>query len=100
MDAGRLQPAHRPVGIRLVGRDEQYSTVRASGAGLAAAAGRLVGAFAPVTAGVMLARFGSPYGVFVVFAAVMPAGALVVLVLGEETRGKSLEEISETRPAA
>jgi len=74
--------------------------IRASGAGLAAGAGRLVGAFAPTLVGVMLARFGTPYAVFVVFAAVMLGGALVVLILGDETRGKSLEEISETRLAA
>jgi hypothetical protein len=42
----------------------------------------------------------SPYEVFIVIAAVMLAGALVMLLLGEETRGQSLEEISETRLAA
>jgi putative MFS transporter len=88
-------------GVTYTYTPEQYPTaIRASGAGLAAGAGRLVGAFAPTLVGVMLARFGSPYSVFVVFAAVMLTGALVVLVLGEETRGKSLEEISETRLAA
>jgi hypothetical protein len=33
-------------------------------------------------------------GVFVMFAAVLLAGALSVAVLGEETRGLTLEEIS------
>jgi putative MFS transporter len=69
--------------------------VRASGAGFAAGAGRLFGAFAPSLVPLLLARFGSPYGVFVAFAAVMLAGALVVLVLGEETRGRTLEAIGE-----
>jgi len=88
-------------GVTYTYTPEQYPTaIRASGAGLAAGAGRLVGAFAPAIVGAMLLRFGSPYSVFVVFAAVMLAGAIVVLVLGEETRGKSLEEISETRRAA
>jgi putative MFS transporter len=80
---------------------EQYPTaVRATGAGFAAGAGRLVGAFAPAIAGVMLARLGSPYGMFVVFACVMLAGAVAVLVLGDETRGRSLEELGEARLAA
>jgi len=88
-------------GVTYTYTPEQYPTaIRASGAGLAAGAGRLVGAFAPTLVGVMLARFGTPYAVFVVFAAVMLGGALVVLILGDETRGKSLEEISETRLAA
>jgi putative MFS transporter len=88
-------------GVTYTYTPEQYPTeIRASGAGLAAGAGRLVGAFAPAIVGAMLVRFGSPYSVFVVFAIVMLAGALVVLALGEETRGKSLEEISDTRLAA
>ncbi|MDQ6942345.1 MAG: MFS transporter, partial [Candidatus Eremiobacteraeota bacterium] len=88
-------------GVTYTYTPEQYPTaIRASGAGLAAGAGRLVGAFAPAIVGAMLVRFGSPYAVFVVFACVMLAGAVVVLVLGDETRGKSLEELSETRLAA
>jgi putative MFS transporter len=87
-------------GVTYTYTPELYPTaVRASGAGLAAGAGRLVGAFAPSVVPLMLARFGGPYGVFVVFAAVMLAGALVVLVLGEETRGKTLEAIGEARLA-
>ncbi|HEX3463708.1 MAG TPA: MFS transporter [Candidatus Elarobacter sp.] len=88
-------------GVTYTYTPEQYPTaIRASGAGLAAGAGRLVGAFAPTIVGAMLLRFGSPYSVFIVFATVMLAGALVVLLLGEETRAKSLEELSETRLAA
>jgi putative MFS transporter len=88
-------------GVTYTYTPEQYPTaIRASGAGFAAGAGRLVGAFAPTLVGLMLARFGSPYNVFMIFAGVMFAGALVVLVLGEETRGKSLEELSESRIAA
>jgi putative MFS transporter len=88
-------------GVTYTYTPEQYPTaIRASGAGLAAGAGRLVGAFSPAIVGVMLQRFGSPYNVFVVFAAVMLAGALVVLVLGDETRAKSLEELGEARLAA
>ena len=88
-------------GVTYTYTPEQYPTaIRASGSGFAAGAGRLVGAFAPTLVGAMLVRFGSPYAVFVVFAGVMFAGAIVVLTLGEETAGKSLEEISETRLAA
>ena len=88
-------------GVTYTYTPEQYPTaVRASGAGFAAGAGRLIGAFAPTLVGAMLVRFGSPYAVFVVFAAVMLAGALVVLLLGEETRGKSLEQTGEARLAA
>ena len=88
-------------GVTYTYTPEQYPTaIRASGAGLAAGAGRLVGAFAPALVGAMLVRFGSPYSVFVVFACVMLGGALVVLVLGDETRGKSLEELTEYRTAA
>src|SRR5581483_9708009 len=88
-------------GVTYTYTPEQYPTaVRASGAGFAAGAGRLIGAFAPTLVGAMLVRFGSPYAAFVVFAAVVLAGALVVLLLGEETRGKSLEQIGEARLAA
>ncbi len=88
-------------GVTYTYTPEQYPTsIRASGAGLAAGAGRLVGAFSPWLVGLMLNRFGAPYNVFVVFAFVMLAGALVVLVLGEETRGKSLEELGESQLAA
>lgn len=88
-------------GVTYTYTPEQYPTaIRATGAGFAAGAGRLVGAFAPAIVGVMLVRLGSPYAVFLAFAMVMLAGALVVLALGEETRGKSLEELSETRLAA
>jgi len=83
-------------GVTYTYTPELYPTaIRAGGAGLAAGAGRLVGAFAPSLVPLMLVRFGGPYGVFMIFAAVMLAGALVVWVLGEETRGRSLEEISE-----
>jgi putative MFS transporter len=87
-------------GVTYTYTPELYPTaVRATGAGFAAGAGRLFGAFAPSLVPLLLVRFGSPYGVFVVFAAVMLAGALVVLVLGEETRGRTLEAIGEARLA-
>ncbi len=86
-------------GVTYTYTPEQYPTaIRASGVGFAAGAGRLVGAFSAVIVGALLVRFGSPYAVFVIFAAVMLAGALVVLLLGEETRGQTLEAISEQRP--
>lgn len=80
---------------------ELYPTaVRATGAGLAAGAGRLVGAFAPTIVGFALAAFGgSQYPVFVAFTAVLLLGGIVVLVLGEETRGRELEAISPPQAA-
>ena len=89
-------------GVTYTYTPEQYPTaIRASGAGLAAGAGRLVGAFAPTFVGAMLGAFGgSQFNVFIVFACVMLAGAVLVLVLGEETRGRSLESLGEEHLAA
>ena len=74
---------------------ELYPTrLRGTGAGWAAAFGRLWGIAAPLSISVQLAWFGSDITVFLVFMAIMLAGALVVLALGEETRGRTLEQIA------
>ena len=74
---------------------ELYPTrLRGTGAGFAAGFGRLWGIIAPLSIGWQLAFFGSDATVFFVFMAVMLIGALIVLALGEETKGKSLEEIA------
>jgi putative MFS transporter len=80
---------------------ELYPTaVRATGTGLAAGAGRFVGAFAPSIVGAMLVAFGgAQYNVFLVFTAVLLAGGLVVFIFGEETRGRELEAISPSSAA-
>ena len=75
---------------------ELYPTpLRATGSGWAAAFGR-VGAFAaqPMV-GLLIGILGAGFhAVFAMFAGVLAAGALGVILLGEETRGRSLEEIS------
>jgi len=75
---------------------ELYPTgIRALASGWAAAIGRIGGILAPT---VVAALIGAPDGfnnVFVMFAAVMFGVAAVVWLIGEETKGKSLKEISE-----
>ena len=75
---------------------ELYPTAaRGSGAGWAAGIGRIGGIAGPYLVGLMLGggTFG-PGAVFVVFAAVLLVIALDVLILGEETVGRALDEIS------
>lgn len=78
---------------------EVYPTVaRASGSGWSAAFGRLGAFVAPLIVPVVYKSLGTKAGytyVFVMLTAVFAVVALVVAVLGKETRGKSLEEISE-----
>jgi MFS transporter, putative metabolite:H+ symporter len=75
---------------------ELYPTrLRGTGTGIAAAVGRFSGVLGPYAVGAMLMAFaGSQYYVFVAFTAILLVGGLVVLALGEETRGRTLEEIS------
>ena len=69
--------------------------MRGSGAGWAAGIGRIGGIVGPYLVGVMLGiqGFGAS-SVFVMFAAVLLVIALDVLFLGEETKGRAIEEIS------
>ena len=69
------------------------TTIRASGAGFAAAVGRLGGILAPFAVPVLVPILGQS-GVFGLFTALVVGTALVVAVLGEETRGRSLEELA------
>jgi MFS transporter, putative metabolite:H+ symporter len=75
---------------------ELYPTrLRGTGTGFAAAAGRFGGVLGPLIVGNMLAAFaGSQFAVFITFTVILVVGGLVVLVLGEETKGRTLEEIS------
>lgn len=74
---------------------ELYPThARGSGAGWAAGVGRLGGILGPLLVPLMLGPLGAT-SVFIMFAAVLLVIALDVLLLGEETRGRTLEEISE-----
>ncbi|MDN5511598.1 MFS transporter [Acinetobacter sp.] len=73
---------------------EQYPTnIRAFGSGWAGAIGRIGGIFAPfAVTHMMVLDHGFSY-VFMMFTAVLIAVALIILVLGEETKGKTLESI-------
>jgi putative MFS transporter len=75
---------------------ELYPTrVRGTGTGLAAAVGRLSGVLGPYAVGMMLAAYaGSQFAVFITFTVILIIGGLTVLILGEETKGRTLEEIS------
>jgi len=75
---------------------ELYPTrVRAFASGWAAAVGRVGGILAPVVVAHMITGNEGFQSVFVMFAAVMLVVAAVVGLIGEETRGKSLQEISK-----
>ena len=74
---------------------ELYPTrMRALASGWAAAIGRTGGILAPTVVGYMIADNGGFNKVFMMFASVMLLVAAVVWIIGEETKGKSLEEIS------
>ncbi len=66
---------------------------RAFGSGWAGAVGRIGGIVAPmVVAG--MSDSGGFARIFVMFAAVLAAVVMVIVLLGEETKGRTLEEIS------
>jgi putative MFS transporter len=69
--------------------------VRATGAGWASAFGRLGGILAPYAVSAVLDATGRQSLVFAMFAGVILATALVAAA-GEETRGLSLEAISDS----
>lgn len=75
---------------------ELYPTwLRGTGTGSAAAFGRIGGVIAPLVVGKLMGAWGGGFtAVFVMFAAVLVAGSIGVVALGEETRGRTLEEIS------
>jgi putative MFS transporter len=73
---------------------ELYPTpVRATGTGFASAVGRIGSLIGPSLIGFILPTAGQS-GVFALGAGAFAIAALVVLVLGEETRGRTLEAIS------
>ncbi|MCX7779675.1 MAG: MFS transporter [Negativicutes bacterium] len=77
---------------------EMYPThARATGVGCAAAFGRIGGILAPIIVGWIMTgpeKFGT---VFAMFTAVMMIVALNIVVLGEETKQKSLEDLAKTK---
>jgi putative MFS transporter len=73
---------------------ELYPTaIRATGAGIAAAVGRLGGIIGPFLTPVLVPTLGQS-GVFALFMVLLVVTALNVFVLAEETKGRSLEEIA------
>lgn len=73
---------------------EQYpANIRAFGAGWASAIGRIGGIAAPILVTHMMVGHDGFHQVFMMFTLVLLAVALVIVVLGEETQGKTLESI-------
>jgi putative MFS transporter len=73
---------------------ELYPTrARATGAGCASAVGRIGSLIGPALIGVVLPTLGHG-GVFALGAGSFVVAALAVLILGVETKGKRLEDIS------
>ena len=75
---------------------EQYpANIRAFGSGWASAIGRVGGIVAPMVVTHMMAVDKEAFSsVFIMFTGVLLAVAIVIIVLGEETRGRTLESIS------
>jgi putative MFS transporter len=76
---------------------EQYPTyARATGVGWAAAFGRTGGIIAPIVVGwIMAGGSGKIPTVFMMFTAVLAIVAADIFILGRETAGKTLEELTE-----
>ncbi|MBQ1915530.1 MAG: MFS transporter [Selenomonadaceae bacterium] len=75
---------------------EQYPTaIRALGSGWAAGFGRIGGMLAPMLVGVMIAQNFGMNLVFLMFASVFVLVSAVILVLGRESKQKTLEEVEE-----
>jgi MFS transporter, putative metabolite:H+ symporter len=72
---------------------ELYPTrARSTGAGVASAFGRVGAITGPIVVGYIIGTVGGA-GVFTLGATSFAAAALIVLILGIETRGRTLEEI-------
>ena len=67
---------------------------RAFGSGWAGAVGRIGGILPPMAVAAMVGTDGGFGRIFVMFTAVLVAVAAVIVVLGEETKGRTLEDIS------
>ena len=75
---------------------EQYpANIRAFGSGWASAIGRIGGIVAPMVVTQMMTAGANAFSsVFIMFTGVLLAVAIIIIVLGEETRGRTLESIS------
>ena len=73
---------------------EQYPTaIRALGSGWAAGFGRIGGMLAPMLVGVMLGNAFGMNTIFLMFASVFVIISAVVILLGKESKKKTLEEL-------
>jgi putative MFS transporter len=80
---------------------EIYATsLRATGTGCATALARVGGILAPLVIGWMMHAFGSQQLVFWHMTVITLVGVVVVLILGRETRGQSLEASVIASPSA
>jgi putative MFS transporter len=76
---------------------EMYPThARGTGVGSAAAFGRIGGILAPIVVGALFTGPDTFATIFAMFTAVLLIIALNVMLLGEETMNRSLEEINQT----
>ena len=81
-------------GILYTYTPELYPTrARGTGAGWAAGFGRIGGILAPLVVGRMLGANFSTQAVFLMFTGVLVLVVLNVLILGEETKGRPMDEI-------
>jgi MFS transporter, putative metabolite:H+ symporter len=76
---------------------ELYPTrMRASAVGWASAAGRFAGVLSPALLGTLMGNWTQGRGgALSVFAGALVVAVLIVLIIGEETAGRSLEDIAE-----
>jgi len=82
-------------GVTYAYTPELYPTrLRGTGSGWANSFGRVGGIVGPYAAGLMMQLYGDPLAPFTVFAALHLVSAAAVLLLGVETKGRRLEEIS------
>jgi putative MFS transporter len=82
-------------GVTYAYTPELYPTrLRGTGSGWANSFGRIGGMVGPYVAGLTMQLYGDPLAPFTVFAALHLVSAVAVLLLGIETKGRGLEEIS------
>ena len=83
-------------GVMLGYTAELFPTrVRGTGVGAASAFGRLGQVFVPGVMALLIGSWTSGYQmVFMMFAAILIVGGVGIAILGEETKGRSLEDIS------
>ncbi|MBG6245149.1 hypothetical protein CS369_10895 [Candidatus Symbiopectobacterium sp. 'North America'] len=70
---------------------EQYATsIRATGAGMAAAVGRIGGIFGPLLVGALVASAVPISGIFALFSLAILLAVFAIMLLGQETRQRAL----------